>query len=416
VKLCALTQSYAPTGGGVRTMLHAQRDWCRAQGVHHTLIVPGAADAVEHDGTLTTHTIASPLLPGSGVYRMLLRSDKVLRILRAERPDIIETHCAYNLPWTALLHRRRHGGIVSAVYMTDLPVAYVETPLRRRIGARAAAGARGAVEEYLRKLYGRCDVVVSISPAMRDRLREIGVDDVRLVPLGVDLDTFAPARCDAAIRAELGVQADALLLVYTGRLDREKRPDVVIDAVERLRELCPERSFALVIIGDGPLRGELEARAAALNAAAAAQPLAGADQPDAVAPRTLVRVLPFIDDRHALARLLASADVYVSAMAHETFGLSVVEAQACGLPVVGVHAGAMIDRVRDGIDGYLVPAEDTRSRQDDVANALARRICDTPAAAWRELGVHARQKVEAEFSWNRTFESLFEIYRAKLRH
>ncbi|MGH7446077.1 MAG: glycosyltransferase, partial [Longimicrobiales bacterium] len=130
MKLCAVTQSYAPAGGGVRTMLHAQRDWFRSQGMQHVLIVPGAADAVIRDDSLTTHTIASPLVPGSNVYRLLFRSDKVLRILRDEMPDVIEVHCAYNLPWTALWHRRRHGAIVSALYMTDLPVAYVEAPLR----------------------------------------------------------------------------------------------------------------------------------------------------------------------------------------------------------------------------------------------------------------------------------------------
>src|SRR5690606_20577008 len=80
VKLCALTQSYAPTSGGIRTVLHAQRDWYRERGLEHVLIVPGPADTVTRDDTSTTHTVASPLVPGSGVYRLLYRSDKVLRI------------------------------------------------------------------------------------------------------------------------------------------------------------------------------------------------------------------------------------------------------------------------------------------------------------------------------------------------
>jgi alpha-1,6-mannosyltransferase len=63
----------------------------------------------------------------------------VLALLRAEMPHVVEVHCAYNLPWTAMLHRKRHGGIVSGMYMTDLPVAYVETPLRSGAGQRAAA-------------------------------------------------------------------------------------------------------------------------------------------------------------------------------------------------------------------------------------------------------------------------------------
>lgn len=364
-------------------MLHAQRDWCRTHDLPHVLVVPGAADSVERDGTLTTHTIASPLVPGSPTYRLLLRSDKVLRILRDEAPDIIETHCAYNLPWTALLHRRRHGGIVSGVYMTDLPTAYVEAPLAARVGARAARVARRATEAYLRSLYARCDVVIAISPAMLRRLVELGVHGAHLVPLGVDLETFSPARRDAALRQELGVGSDGLLLIYAGRLDREKRPDLVLEAFARLRETRADA--ALVVVGEGTLRAQLESRAAVVGRA---------------------RVIPFVQSRHEMARLLASADVYVSAMAHETFGLSVVEAQACALPVVGVRAGAMTDRVRDGIDGFLV--------EPGSADALAAPLVRTPRDAWREMGARARTRVASELSWRRTFETLYGIYRTNM--
>lgn len=381
MKLCALTQSYAPTGGGVRTMLHAEREWCREQGLQHVLIVPGAADAVTHDGPLTTYTIASPLLPGSNVYRLLHRSDKVLRILRREQPDVIELHCAYNLPWTALWHRRRYPVIVSALYMTDLPVAYVEAPLRRRAGRHLAHAARRLTERYLRGLYSRCDVLIAISPVMRERLHEMGLTQALCVPLGVDLETFSPARRSRDARQRLGAGDDDLVIVYAGRLDAEKRPDIVFDAFEQLPDALHAR---LVIAGDGPMRGRLEARAASQQRA---------------------RVIPFVQDRSELATLLASADVYASAMAHETFGLSVVEAQACGLPVVGVRGGAMVDRVIDGVDGYLV--------EPGAATAMARRIADTSRAQWRLMGERARARVEAEFSWRRTFETLLQIYRSR---
>jgi alpha-1,6-mannosyltransferase len=382
MKLCALTQSYAPTGGGVRTMLHAERAWCADHaGMKHVLIVPGREDDVLHAAASTTYTIASPRVPGSSTYRLLLRSDKVLRVLRAELPDVVEVHCAYNLPWTAMLHRRRHGGIVSGVYMTDLPVAYVETPLVRRGHGGTARAARALAERYVSALYRRCDVAVAISPVMTRRLQEMGVDSVHCVPLGVDLDTFHPSQRDESLRSELDVGSGALLLVYAGRLDTEKQPDIVLESVALLR---PAVDVHLIIVGDGPLRPRLERRAAEIGG---------------------VHILPFESDRGRLARLLASADVYVSAMAHETFGLSVVEAQACGLPVVGVRAGAMVDRVRDG-EGFLVaPGSPT---------ALAERVRHTPRGAWQIMGQRARARVQTEFSWNRTFETLTDTYRAAL--
>lgn len=386
MKLCALTQSYADTGGGVRTMIHAERELFRGMpDAQHVLIVPGAEDTVTRDGNLTTYTVKSPFVPGSSVYRLLLRSRAVLRILEQERPDVVEVHCAYNLPWTAMLHRRRHGGIVSGVYMTDLPVVYVETPLRRRIGKRVAGAARRITERYVTSLYRRCDVVVGISPVIRDRLVGLGVQQAQCVPLGVDLDTFHPSRRSTELRASFGATDSTLVMMYAGRLDGEKRPDIVLEAFARVRASIPD--VVLVLAGDGPMRAALRQRGEEVGN---------------------VHVLDFVQDRTRLATLLASADIYVSGMAFETFGLSVVEAQACGLPVVGVRAGAMTDRVAHGDDGYLVTPESPEEMADVILH--------TPRQQWPVKGAAARARVETEFSWSRTFDSLLSLYRRALNH
>lgn len=388
MKICDLTQSYAPTGGGVRTYIHAKRDRIRAgaEGHEHLLIVPGAEDGVSREGPLATHTIASPPVPGSGVYRFLLRSDKVLRVLRRERPDVIEVHCAYNLPWTALHFCAEHPATrVVGVYMTDLPRAYVEPVASRVLGRRLGGAAQGLAERYVRALYRRLDATVAISPALATRLGELGVPDVRCIPLGVDLEIFHPGRRDPELRRELGVGEEEPLLVYAGRLDGEKRASLVVDAFQRLRERMP---LSLVLVGDGPLRPALQARAAA-------------------DPR--LRVLPFQENRAGLARLLASADLYVSAMPYETFGLSVIEAQACGLPVVGVAGGAMVDRVPEGSGvGLLGPVDSVEGLAANVEALL--RDPDL-----REAGRRARALVEERFSWSATFERVFELYEALLR-
>lgn len=385
MKLCDLTQSYAPTGGGVRTYLHAKREFVQqhAPEHEHVLIVPGPGDSVVRDGRATTYTVASPLVPGSRVYRLLHRSDKVLRILRAERPDVVEVHCAYNLPWTALHHRRREPATrVVGVYMTDLPKAYVEPVARRFLGRWIGAGATGLAERYVRALYSRMDATVAISPALADRLGEMGIADVHCVPLGVDLEVFHPRRRDLELRRSLGVGDHEVLLVYAGRLDGEKRANLVLDAFE---ELPPELGAHLVLVGDGPLREELGARAARTGRA---------------------RVVPFMSERVELAGLLASADIYVSAMPYETFGLSVIEAQSCGLPVVGVAGGAMTDRVPEGAGvGLLGPVDSVPGL---VAN-LTTLIADPLRS---EAGARARRLVEERFSWAATFRSMFELYRA----
>jgi alpha-1,6-mannosyltransferase len=111
----------------------------------------------------------------------------------------------------------------------------------------------------------------------------------------------------------------------------------------------------------------------------------------------------YVRSRPELARWLASADVYVSGMADETFGISIIEAQASGLPVVGVAAGAMIDRVTDAT-GRLGPVGD--------ADAMARNILEIWNADRRAISEEARS-LALQFSWNRSMEALFgQVYPA----
>lgn len=383
MKICDVTQSYAPTGGGVRTYLHAKQAYVAEKAGDHThvLIVPGSEDTVTRSESGVTYTVASPLVPGSKVYRLLHRSDKVLRILRGERPDIIESHCAYNLPWTALYHRRREPrtGVVG-VYMTDLPKAYVEPVAGRMLGGWGGARATRAAERYVRSLYGRMDATVAISPALAERLEGLGVSGVECVPLGVDLGVFSPERRSEEVRARMGAGPDDTLLVYAGRLDGEKRAKLVMDAFEQLPEALGAR---LVLVGDGPFKEELRERAERNGRA---------------------RVVPFMDSREELAALLASSDIYVSAMPYETFGLSVIEAQACGLPVVGVAGGAMVDRVPEGLGvGRLGPVDSV----EGLVENLTAVISDPDRA---EMGRRGRALVEERFSWRSTFTKMFDLY------
>jgi alpha-1,6-mannosyltransferase len=161
------------------------------------------------------------------------------------------------------------------------------------------------------------------------------------------------------------------LLIYVGRIDGEKKPDVVVQAFRRLpRELGAK----LALIGEGPLKAEI----------------AGIGDDRIIMPG-------YVRDRAELARWMASADIYVSAMADETFGISIIEAQASGLPVVGVAAGAMLDRVTDAM-GRLGPVGDVETM---AANILA--VWNGDHDAMRKAArAHALQ-----FSWDSSMEALF---------
>lgn len=375
--LCDLTQSWSAVGGGVGTYLRRKRGHILANTPHrHLMILPGAEDVVEESegGRAITVWLKSPHVPFSPHYRLLLRNRAVRKALAAYRPDVIECQDAYNLPWAALKHRDAHPETtLIAGYMTDFPSVYVARPFSRVTGRTIADAAGRACYRYCGKLYRQFDAVYALSEkGGGELLRSLDVGEVHILPLGVELDDFGPERRDPALRRELGLADDQPLLIYVGRCDIEKRPDIVVDAFLKLPESLGAK---LVILGQGPQKEQFEALG----------------DPRIITPG-------FVSDRPTLARWLASADLYVSAMPNETFGISVIEAQASGLPVVGVSGGAMPDRVRPGM-GLLGPVGDSEAMAANIAAVLAG---DTHAMG--ELG---RAYVSAEFSWDHSMEQLF---------
>jgi alpha-1,6-mannosyltransferase len=375
--LADLTQSWSAVGGGVGTYLRAKRAHIIENTPHsHLMVLPGRTDAIEESeqGRAITVWLKSPKVPFSPNYRLLLRNAAVRKALASFRPDVIECQDAYNLPWAAIAHRRHHPGTaLIAGYMTDFPNVYVERPFSKVMPDALASRAGRLCYDYCGRLYRQFDCVYALSEhGGGSLLRSLGVEDVQILPLGVDLHDFGPERRDPELRRSIGLADDQPLLIYVGRCDIEKRPDI---AVEAFRALPASLGAKFVILGQGPQKEQFEALG----------------DPRIITPG-------FVTDRTALARWLASADLYVSAMPNETFGISVIEAQASGLPVVGVNGGAMPERVLPGM-GLLGPVADVPAM---TANILAVLGQDH-----RAMGERGRAHVAGEFSWPHSMEQLF---------
>ena len=397
MKLCDITLAYNEASGGIRTYIDQKRRFLENETDHdHLLVIPGEQDRTHRDGRLVTVEIESPLLPGQDAYRSFIRPKKVRDVLVEHRPEVIELGSYYLEAWAAISARNRlreEGAacVLGGYFHTDVAEAYVAAPIRMMarggladmagslgaaLGERLAEAAGAGTERYMEAVFQACDLAFAPSDDQAARLTEYGVEGVRVARLGVDLEVFHPDRRDPAARAEAGAEPGDLLLIYAGRLSQEKR---VVTLVETLDRLPADLRARLCLIGHGPLKEELAEMART---------------------RPGLTLLPFQADKAALARLLASADVYVTAGPHETFGLSIIEAQACGLPVVGVEAGALKDRVPPEL-GALVPV--------DEAPAMARAIADVTARR-ESLGRAARRHAEDRFSWNKTFRDLLGGY------
>jgi alpha-1,6-mannosyltransferase len=378
--ICDLTQSYAPVGGGgVSTYLREKREHILRRTGHRLLqIVPGEEDRVVERGRHIWVEVAAKQVRGSPNYRFILRTGAVRAVLEHFRPDVIESLCPWVLPWTAISYRAANPDCaLVAGYHTDFPNVHIHRVGQQLFGDRAAAALRAVSIGYAGLTYRAFDRLYALNQPVQAQLAGWGIGHVDVLSLGVDTRRFGPQQRDAQFRQQLGLTAKGPLLAYAGRIDNEKRADRL---VEMFRQLPPEMDAALVMFGDGKLRDRLIRETAGMQV-----------------------VLPgFVDDRDYLARALASSDIYVSAMADETFGISVIEAQASGLPVVGVASGAMPARVPHGL-GLLGPVDDAAA----MAANVVRLWGANPAA----MGLAARAHVAERYSWERTFNALLqEVY------
>jgi alpha-1,6-mannosyltransferase len=377
--VCDLTQSWSPTGGGgISTYLKEKRKFFQNNTEHRLLqIVPGPEDRITVEGRTILAEVGSGQVWGSPNYRWISRNDAVFALLREYQPDLIESLCPWVLPWIAIRHRRRfpHTALVAG-YRTDFPNSQVYRVMRDLSGHYPAAFFRDIAYFYAWMTYHRFDRVYTLNESARGMLGRLGYRNTGVLGLGVDIDCFSPAHRDPDFRRSLGLpETDGPLLIYAGRLDNEKRAYVL---VEMFKQLPRAMGATMVLMGDGKLRDVLMEEA-----------------------RGLPIAFPgYETDRAALARALASSDIYVSGMADETFGISVLEAQASGLPVVGVQSGAMPERVPEST-GYLGPVDDPV--------AMARGV----VAVWQNdyAGLRARslQLAARHNRWQQTFEQLIEV-------
>ncbi|MGY6656552.1 glycosyltransferase family 4 protein [Amycolatopsis sp. TRM77291] len=357
-----LANFYGPRSGGLRTALHHLGAGYVASGHQVTLVVPGRRYA---DETLPSgvrrFSLPAPQIPGTGGYRAV-DPHRVRAVLERLEPDRLEVSDRLTLRGMGVWARR--NGVPSMVISHERLDRLLEQFLMPEPVARRVADVAN------RRMARRYDTVVCTTAFARAEFDRIAAPNVRRVPLGVDLTTFAPARRDDGWRHTLTGDADALI-VHCGRLSPEKHVERSVDTVAALTE--SGHRVRLAIAGDGPRRRALERRARGLP----------------------VTFLGFLSGRGDVARLLASADVSLAPGPHETFGLAALEALASGTPVVVSASSALREIVRPGC-GEAV---------DDLAPAFAGAVTgllESPEDARRAA---ARARAE-EFAWPRSVQGM----------
>lgn len=379
MRVAIVTESFLPSVNGVTTSVCRVIEQLRARGDDVVVVAPRSrAAAPGRYGGAAVHRVAS--LPVRQ-FDVGLPTPEIERVLEDFAPDVVHVASPFVLGARGLAAARGLGLPTVAVFQTDMP-AYV----RQHTPGAAGAAAAATTWRWIRRIHSWADLTLAPSSAALADLKAHTVPRTALWGRGVDAALFNPAwRKDAlakALRRELAPGGERLL-GYVGRLAPEKE-------VERLADLADLPGTRLVVVGDGPSR---DAVGAALAEAVATSP----GRPN--------RAPVFLGSRHGddLARAYACLDVFVHTGTAETFGQTIQEAGASGLPVVAPRAGGPVDLVTDGVNGYLFDPDEPGALRRQVSRVL--ESADHAA----ELGRRGHELVRHR-SWARVVEGLVGHY------
>lgn len=351
----------SPTSGGIKTALRHWGQGYLERGHRVSLIIPedSANPSVAHEAQGVVYRVPARRVPGTG-YSLIFSRSGLSRLMESISPDGIEVSDRSTLRWTGRWATRqapRVGSImISHEVMTGVLTSRTPLPLGHARNLADAINARSARD---------FDTIACPSAFAAEEFARIGVK-AEVVPLGVDLETFAPHRLPEPRDAR------ALRLIHCGRLSREKNPGLSLATVRELRRRGIE--VQMTVLGHGPMREMLMREAADLP----------------------VTFHPYITDRRELADAMTGADVAIAPGPVETFGLAALEAMACGVPTVCPRDGALGEVVGSG----GIVSESTPAACADALLALAERP-------------HARRQARAQaerFTWAASADRMLELH------
>lgn len=368
MRIAIVTESFLPSLNGVTTSVCRVLDCLRVRGHEAVVIAPSPAPR-EYHGFPVRGVTSVPVRQ----FQVGLPAPAIEAILADFAPDVAHVASPFFLGARGLVAARNLGIPSVALYQTDM-AAYVS-----QLGGAAGKAAARATWRYLRWVHSLADLNLAPSSAALTDLRRNGVTRTGLWGRGVDTALFHPGwRDDAgcrALRRTLAPKGETIV-GYVGRLAPEKE-------VERLQPLLGLPGVKVAVTGDGPSRATLQA---------------------------LMPEATFLGRREGddLARAYAACDVFVHTGTHETFGQTLQEGAATGLPVVAPRRGGPIDLVDHGRTGLLFDPDDP----EDLVRCVRRLAVDDDAWERRALmGEAAFIRVQGR-SWQRLVDDLIGHYSA----
>ncbi|VGO11697.1 GDP-mannose-dependent alpha-mannosyltransferase [Pontiella desulfatans] len=349
MKVCDIVQFYSALSGGVKRYIDDKARYYATQpDIEHVLIVPSHRNAVRTEGCTRIHEVKSLPVIGSKSYRLLLSPLRIKKIIKAEQPNIIEVGDPCQTAWIVQSIAKRLNIPVVAYYHSDYPRAAGRT-ITKYFGKYIGLVSIQVINSYLLRLYNHMAATIEATRKGRKLLIKLGIKRVIQVPLGTDIERFHPVEQRSGVLNDLGVGEDTKLLLYVGRMAREKN---VVPLTEMMKLFAEQDNVVLLMVGDGE-QGDLVRLAAWEN-------------------RNIIWH-PYCNSPELLSVFYSAADVFVHPGTNETYGLVSLEAQACGAPVVAVKGGGVDSTLQYDPDAVFAAEATPRALKNAVDEQLKRK-------------------------------------------
>ncbi|MBD3265904.1 glycosyltransferase [bacterium] len=383
MKICDIVQFYSPIGGGVKRYLNDKIDYISDKtDFEHFVVVPSNQSKIETYKQSKFYHVKSMPLIGSISYRMLLNRKRILSVIYKEKPEMIEVGDPYRSAWICLEASKRYNIPIVAFYHSDFPRAMGRT-IHRFCGEWIDKQLSKAVNRYILNLYNQMDATVVASRRMKQILEDCGFKNTVRIPLGTNVDIFRPNDAGAQeVRKKLGLSAEDTLLLFVGRLAREKN----IRSLIRMMDVLAHPPFGsqryhLLLVGDGELRRYVQF---------------------SIHSKKNITWHRYCESTEELTGYYTAADLLIHAGEYETFGITSVEAQACGTKVLAIRDGGMDDTVMG--EDPLIMAESHEPEH------LADCVIQTQTQPRGTSAEERRNRIVKNFSSQLLFTRLFQLY------
>jgi glycosyltransferase involved in cell wall biosynthesis len=343
MRIGIVTECYRPVINGVVFSILNFKDALESRGHEVFVFTPATGNEGSEKGLIACRSIGHPAYPGYGLTLPLTRSQRAL----AATLDVIHVHHPFVMGRHALTMARSHNKPLVFTNHTQYSQYSHYIPL---LGGML----RGALESYVTSFIQQCDLVVAPSEGISRYLRTQHVTrPISVVPNGIDTAKFTNLKLDRReAKKWLGLEPDAAIILYSGRIALEKNLDFLLDSFKALHGKAAGSKIKLVVAGNGPQEENFRKMVTAR------------DLDDNV---VMLGAIAYDE----MPKVYRAADLFATASTTEVHPLTIMEALASGLPVVAVTAMGTGDIVTHGEDGLL-----TEETLKDFTAALARLLGD----------------------------------------